>query len=195
MRFVTILACVAAVNLAPVTAADLRGQPEKIEQPNEALDLKAVVSRFLTLLEIRATFDVIEKDAIKGLAADQTAIWQRAAPSPGELKELDRLLLAEASYYLVGLRYLVTLGGAAFPGDQAEPVYQNDTLVRIDALERRLVDVIANGGDPTPILQQAEAIRALTEGYLDMPNDLSVFADHGATLEAIWAEARKGTRL
>ena len=194
MRFSTLL--VAAVLALPVTvhAADYVDAAPASQNDDGAARLLTALSHYLSLEMIRATFDVVPREELKDRLNDEARRWGGAAPSPEMVADIDRQLLAEASYYLVSLSYVVQVGGAAFPGDKSEAVYANDTLVKIDSLQRQLVETIADGGDVLPILSDAEAIRALTEGYTAVPDDFGVFDAHAAILAEVAAKLAAGTR-
>jgi hypothetical protein len=177
-----------------VPAADLGATPPAAAVRASGPELETALSRYLALEMVRATFDIIPREEIKDRLEQQAHRWGGVAPSPEAAADIDRQLLAEASYYLVSLSYVVQAGGAAFPDDKAESIYANDTLVRIDSLQRQLVDAIADGGDVLPILAAAEDIRALTEGYTSVPDDFGVFNEYAAILAEVAAELAKGTR-
>ena len=160
------------------------------EQPS----LRDALSTYLSLLMIRATFDVIDRADLEAQLTGELRVWGGRAPSAAAKADLDRQLLAEGSYYLVSLSYTVKVGGAAFPDDKAEMVYTNDTIVELDNLQRKLADTVASGGDTLPILVRAEEIRALTEGNTEVPDDAAVFKDHAAILDRVIETAAHGTQ-
>ena len=154
---------------------------------------REALSRYLSLEMVRATFDVVARDDLGALLEAQGVRWHGAVPSAAELADIDEQLLAEASYYIVSLTYLVQVGGAVFPSDKAEAVYANDTIVRLDDLRRRLFEAIQSGSDIVPILAEVEHIRALTEGYTSVPNGFGVFDQHDKLLDAVLTRQAKGT--
>lgn len=199
MRFASILTLLAggmllALPLAsmPVGAADLAPAPSTEARLGE-IELHEALSHYLSLQMIRATFDVVARDDLEPALEEQATRWENAPPSAEALADLDQQLLAEASYYLVSLSYLVQVGGAVFPGDRAEMVYVNDTVSELEDLRRQLAEAIADGGDVLPVLAEAERIRALTEGYRTAPADFGVFAEHDTLLERVLAERERGT--
>lgn len=191
-----LLCAVAALLLAaPLTvsrAADF-GTPAANEQDQAPVTLREALSRYLSLEMIRTTFDVVEPGDLAGLVEQQAREWGYTPPSAAALADLDRQLLAEGSYYIVSLSYLVQAGGAVFPGDKSEMVYTNDTIAKLDDLQRELADTIAAGGDVLPILLETERFRALTEGYTDVPKDLGVFTTHETLLNEIVEEIEGST--
>lgn len=192
MRFSILLIAGMLVLPGTVQAADYGAQPVGRDD-DSATRLQTALSHYLALDMVRATFDVVPRADLKDRLEDEARRWG-AAPSPDTVADIDRQLLAEASYYLVSLSYVVQVGGAAFPGDRSEAAYANDTLVRIDSLQRQLVETLADGGDVLPILGEAEAIRALTEGYASVPDDFGVFDEHAAILAEVAAELAAGVR-
>lgn len=192
LPFAGVLLLALSLTTLPARAADLGPTPSEEAAP-AALPLRQALSRYLSLEMIRATFDVVPRDELGAILEERAARWSIAAPSAGILADLDQQLLAEASYYLVSLSYLVQVEGAAFPGDRAEMVYINDTLSKLDDLRRQLVDAVETGGDVLPVLVEAERIRALTEGYTVVPDDFGVFAQHGSLLDDVLATLERGT--
>lgn len=206
LKFVAVsiaAASIAALSLPMATlAADLVATPA-VEAPagasapditQQQASLRDALSEYLSLLMIRATFDVVDRADLEGLLADELRVWGGRAPDAGTRADLDRLLLAEGSYYLVSLSYTVKIGGAVFPEDKSEMVYTNDTIVQLDDLQRRLADTVAAGGDTLPIFVKAEQIRALTEGSADVPPELGVFNEHAAILDKVIETAARGTQ-
>lgn len=173
-----------------VAAADLgaRAPPPvsalgKTVTGNETLD--DYLRRRAVLLMIRSTFNLLLPDEVpRVLAADLRRIGA-AGPSEEESLQLDRDLLAEGSYYLVSLRYLAEAGGAVWPSDRPESSYASAALVKLDALQDRLIEAIEQRSDPLPILQEAQAILALTEGYSNVPRGLDRFADRDVIVQDV----------
>ncbi len=176
-------------------AADLGVAPPLTTEKASDQGVETALSRYLALEMVRATFDVISPEEIKDRLEEELRRWGGVSPSPEATEEIDRQLLAEASYYLVSLSYVVQVGGAAFPDDKSETSYANDTLVRIDSLQRQLVEAIAGGGDIFPILTEAEAIRALTEGYRSVPANFGVFSEYPAILAEVAKALKEGTQI
>ncbi len=172
-------------------AADLNSAPMAAIDPAQ-VSLRDALSRYLSLEMVRATFDVLPREEIGAELEAQAVRWGGVPPSAAELADIDQQLLAEASYYMVSLSYLVQVGGAVFPSDKAEEVYANDTIVRLDDLRRRLFASIEEGEDVLPILAELEQIRALTEGYRTIPDGFGLFERHDELLERVlqsYAEA------
>lgn len=168
----TTLLALMALGASGAAAADIGGRGSKAS-PEMA---RHYLNNQTLLLMVRATFDVVERDDID---ADMLVIAKRLGPSgPSQeaIEALDRTLLAEASYYLVSLRYTTLVGGAVWPDDKPEDTYENDAIVRLDALERQLDDAIATGHDPLPILEQLQRLWLLSEGMMDVPPERDMFA-------------------
>jgi hypothetical protein len=201
---VLLTAAIAASSLGaailPAGAADigLRAPPlatvpgdadARVEATTDYLRRRAV------LLMIRATFNLLlDADVARELEADAGLLGARG-PSEDELVRLDRDLLAEGSYYLVSLRYLTEVGGAAWPSDRPEIAYSNDALAQLDDLQDQLLEAVESRGDPLPILVQAQDILALSEGFTEVPPRLEHFAHRDAIVEGVMAEhgPRTGT--
>jgi hypothetical protein len=177
----------------PAGAADLDVRPFETSPAMDDAALKAALGRYLDLLLIRATFDVVSADQVVTLLTDRGRAWRRHAPTGAELAEIDTALLAEGSYYIVSLQYVVEVGGAAFPSDRPEASYANDAIVQLQTLRDRYLDAVGNGDNLLPLLQQAERIRALTEGYSSVPAELDAFGQQPELLDETWAKLAGGT--
>ena len=192
--FLLLAMLLALGNVAPGSAADLGARlPAAPTEATGVADRLVTLSNLLSLLLVRATFDVVAIEDVPGLLKDRIVAWGSGAPSDGEQAEIERLLLAEASYYIVSLRYLIEVGGAAFPTDRAESGYANDTLVRLDSLERSLAEKLALHEDVAAILREVEAIRLLTEGSAELTSGDGVFSRQEQLLEMAAKLARQGT--
>ncbi len=156
---------------------------------------RTALSNYLALELTRITFDVLEPGELEERVELKLVAWGGQAPGEAERLEIGRQLLAEGSYYLTSLSYLIQAGGAVFPDDRPEASHAGDALVRLDALQRRLADGIAAGNDVAAVLIEAEAIRALTEGNSAPPPDFGPLAHHAQMLERALARARTGTAL
>lgn len=193
MRIPALFALTALMSVAvvlPTRAADLVvSAPSEVNSAlEETMAQRGVAaSNLLTLMLVRATFDLHEVDEVPALVLARMRGWGDAAPGPAERAELSRQLLAEASYYITGLSYLVQWGGAAFPRGKDSPRDVADTLVRLDALQRQVEAVLALDGEVAPLLNEVEAIRALTEGYVSPPEAFGTMAQHGRILDEVLA--------
>lgn len=156
---------------------------------------RTALSNYLALELTRVTFDVVAPDALENKVERKLVAWGGQPPGEAERAEIGRQLLAEGSYYLTSLSYLIQVGGAIFPEDRPEASQAGDALVRLDALQRRLSESIAAGDDVSAVLIEAEAIRALTEGYAVPPAGFGPFAHHSEMLERAVERARTGTAL
>lgn len=160
---------------------------EKVEPAGAATALEAYLRRQAVLMMIRATFDVVPHDEVRGELAAEARRLGAAGPSEYDLDRLDRDLLAEGSYYLVSLRYLALVGGAIWPADRPERFYVSDALVRLEALQEQLMEAVETRADPLPILREAQAIHALTEGLAEVPEELDYFVRRDAIVEEVLA--------
>lgn len=162
----------------PTTSRDetLTTAPTAIAASN-ALALEDYLKRRAVLLLIRSQFDVVPRGQIQDVLAADAQRLGGAGPSPGDADALDRDLLAEGSYYLVSLRYLIQGGGAAWPHDRAGEAYDEATLIRLDFLLERLFAAVKTRADPLPVFLEAQEIQALTEGFKTAPDNWAVFSD------------------
>ena len=173
-----------------VGAADM---PQRTPLPR-ATDVTAATTLYLerqaALLQLRARFDVISADDIAGiLAADAEAIVG-VGPSIEQEAALDQSVLAEGSYYIVSLQYLVQSGGSLWPADKAENTYVNDALAKLADLQAALFSVAEEHGDPLPVFVQLDQVNAWTEGYADLPAEFDHFEGRDALVEAAIAAAK-----
>ena len=150
----------------------------------------AYLDRKAVLLQLRVHFDTIEQDdAAQILEQDAKAI-ARQGPSLEASSQLDTDLLAEGSYYIVSLKYLIEAGGAIWPTDRAESTYVNDALAKLGDLQAQLLATASDGSDPLPVFMALDQINAWTEGYTDVPTDLDFFSGRDALVEAALEAAR-----
>lgn len=198
MRTPLLFAILTSLMLAPAAArsADL-DVTVPVEQPLEDAEAitRVALANFLALQLTRVTFDVLSPDRVEVDVERKLVGWAGNAPSEDERAEIDRQLLAEGSYYLTSLSYLIQAGGAVFPDDRPEASYAGDTLVALDTLQRRLSAGIVAGEDVSGVLVEAERIRALTEGYVVPPADFGPMSHHARMLERAVTRALKGTAL
>lgn len=160
---------------------------------NTSVTFRDALSRYLSLEMIRASFDVVPREDLEARVEEEARRWGRKTPTAEMLADIDQELLAEGSYYIVSLSYVVQVGGAVFPHDKSETVYANDTVDRLNTLRRELFAAVANGDDVLPILLEVERTKALTEGNISAPADSGLFIRHDEILTAILARLKKVT--
>lgn len=176
---------VSLVFVSPVAhAADL-GAGVTVDRPAADLSFDVALSRYHDLLAIRVTFDVIAADDLAPQLAAAASRWAPAGPGAGEAALLDNALLAEASYYLTTIAYVVEVGGAAFPADRPYDSYRNDTLVAVYALRDRLFAAVAAGEAVHDILVEAQRLHWLTEGETSVPEGKDHFAGHDELIKRL----------
>lgn len=179
---VAFIAAIAALIILPqslpTTSRDetLTAAPTAIAATN-ALALEDYLKRRAVLLLIRSQFDVVPRGQIEDVLAADAQRLGGAPPSPGDADALDRDLLAEGSYYLVSLRYLIQSGGAAWPHDRAGAAYDEAALIRLDFLLERLFVAVQARTDPLPVFLEAQDIQALAEGFKTPPDSWGRFSD------------------
>ena len=183
--FAIVLAFVfAASSLASLRAADPPQRFEGTATEDSQAATEQYLRRYAVLLGIRATFDVLEEDPVTELVTELRRLGP-GGPTDIDQGRLDRALLTEGSYYLVSLRYLIVAGGAAWPADRDGRAYAGDSLVRLDRLERELLDSVASGGDPLSLLLEAQQILWLTEGSATTPASSDQFADRDDIVDMV----------
>lgn len=189
LKIVLLAAMLAAASVS-IHAADrleTTPLPETVDRVSAG---KLYLKRRAALLLLRARFADIAADEIPGrLAADAKTI-AGAGPSSEAIAELDSNLLAEGSYYIVSLVYLVQSGGALWPTDKAEKTYVYDALTKLDDLQAELFAAVKERTDPLPVLVEIDRINAWTEGYSDLPASLDHFEGRDALVAAALATAQ-----
>lgn len=182
----------AGTSSGPAVPADFGASlPANLVRPADEAATIDFARREAVLLLVRQTFTLLDTaGVVRELAASNVRrrIGQRA-PAEAEHLALDRGLLAEGSYYLVSLRYLILAGGAAWPADRPARSYDNDAIVKLDALQKRLFEAVATRADPLPIFLEAQEIWALTEGYKEVPEQLDVFGHRDELVEMATEDA------
>lgn len=153
-------------------AADVSDSGPVVEPSPEFV--RDYLKRRALLHIIRATFDVEAVEDIPSLIADDKAAAEKGV-SQAVLAELDADLIAEGSYFIVSLEYLVKAGYPAWPEDKPQSTYVNDALAQLDPLPEELVATVQAGGDPIEVLNRAAEVYRWTEGGGDAPTDRANF--------------------
>jgi hypothetical protein len=163
-RPVAVLAVVLAVPALAV-AADLHETVSPATPVTPQASLREALVERAMLYELRAAFNVLQPDEVSSnLLADARALSKTASFEAQRSYGLQDLL-AEGSYYIVELDYLVEAGGANWPTDRASSVYEKDAEAKLEDLKHRWVTAVADGiGDLRGILSEADLINAWTEG-------------------------------
>lgn len=188
--FAAISVVLVALSSPIARSADLGVTPPATAVIGDVLAMQRdYLARRAALLMIRAAFDVVQRDRLASLLRAEARSLGSAAPAEHQQQQLDIELLSEGSYFITSLRYLVEVGGAAWPGDRADNHYENDALVQLPALQRRLIEVVEERHDPLPILVEADRIHWQTEGYVVPPPGEGRFDNRDALVERALAEA------
>lgn len=159
-----------ALWLGAATGADMRSSPPPAVAPEAATPdvagdtIAEYVQKRAELHTLRAIFDLVSPDDIPALIADDVTDTQGDGVSDAESDRLSHDLIAEGSYFLVSMSYLVQAGFPNWPHDKPEATYRTDALAKLDTLRTELIDTVLRGDDPLPILEQAAEIFWLTEG-------------------------------
>ena len=150
----------------PTRAADMRAtnpadhgapaDPEAAEAHDGTAALEDHLASNAVLLLIRMTFNLLDADDVHRQLTSNIHRLATSGPIESDLIALDRALLAEGSYYLVSMRYLIQAGGAAWPTDRPARFYENDALVKLAALQERLFEAVETRADPLPIFLAAQ---------------------------------------
>jgi hypothetical protein len=190
---VLVIAVHGATALHAPRAADLGLAAVPPDMVDARIQTESYLRRFAVLLMIRSSFNVVAVEEIEARLVAEAMRVGAAGPHEDDQVRLDRELTAEASYYLVSLQYLTVVGGAVWPDDRPEVHYASDALVALESLAVRLQESVLERTDPLPVLEEAQRILALTEGYRDVPPDRDRFGGRDELVTA--ALAAIGSRL
>lgn len=179
MRFRALSSAVLSVALLcatlPTRAADLAVPPPPWAE---------TVREEAILYDLRAAFDVVDPVDIPGLLRDDARQFAAAGVDAAKQSRLRNDLLAEGSYYIVSLAYLISGGGPNWPADKAGSVYATEAMALLATLREQWLDVTRRGepedGDAAQmlkILRQVDQVNAWTDGQTGVTPDLDHFAD------------------
>jgi hypothetical protein len=202
VAIVAVVMLATSIALLPATApsaaaADLGTAlplPDAATEATDSASVRAYVARFATLTALRANFDVYTRAEAEWQVKSEHTRIVSAGLGEADRVALDRALLAEGSYYLVSLRYLIEAGGAVWPTDRPEQFYEDDALITLDALQDRLFEAVETRADPLAVFLEAQKIWAWTEGYVDVPAERDVFGHRDEVVGAAMA-ARANPRV
>jgi hypothetical protein len=188
-----LLLCVAA--FAPASSADA---PVPVPQVTTSTSQAQIATedylrRRAAVLLIRAMFDVLPRDSVSLQLGQDLYDLGADGPSEQDQLALDADLLAEGSYLIVSLRYLVQGGGALWPPAESQEGYETEALKRLHGLQADLSRMVDERDDPLPLLLDLDEIYALTEGYASIPPELDHFGQRDALVQQ--AIAASGTRV
>jgi len=154
-------------------AADL---PQPAGKPADIAALTRVVTEDALLYQLRAAFDVVPSDRLAQQISDDANSLSRTQYLDDRERYILDDLLAEGSYYIVSLKYLIEAGAPNWPSDRSSSVYQQDALVKLDALQARWISATEVAGDDLrAILLEVDAINAWTEGQATATGSLAHF--------------------
>jgi len=156
--------------------------PGEIVRPDPATYRDALIRRSV-LYGLRAHFNVISRGDIPLLLKADATHLATAAQIAVESDDIDRDLIAEGSYYIVSLRYLIEFGSANWPLDKSASHYQNDALVMLEDLQERWLVAVGDGGDLPGILDSVDLINAWTEGSPTLTPEYDDFSDLPALVD------------
>lgn len=160
-------AAVVAAMLLPgsAPAADIQQSTEITPQP--AGLIREYVERRALLHIIRATFDVEAVDDLPLLVAGDRDAAETSGVTEEAIARLNTALIAEGSYFIVSLEYLIKAGYPAWPEDRPPDTYVNDALALLQPLPAELAASVGSGEDPIAVLQAAAQVYRWTEGEQD----------------------------
>ena len=157
-------------------AADLGPAPPIGSGTVDAAAYRDALLRRAALYALRVHFDVLEATDVPALLLGDAKRLSSTGRIADEASVIDRDLIAEGSYYITSLRYLVAFGTANWPTDRTAAAYERDALTLLEALQGRWLDAVETGGDLLAILRGVDAINAWTEGSTTVTPALDSFA-------------------
>jgi hypothetical protein len=179
----TLVSAVGLISLslcASSSAADLPVVP-KIT----ASALHESLERTAALLLIRAIFDVADRGEIRSALQHEAERLAQSGPDPQADALVNESLIAEGSYYITSLRYLIIAGAPNWPSDKTDSEYDAASLAILTDLQHQWLEVVENGGNLLPVLSSVDEINAQTEGASSATGSL----DHFGQLEELVDEA------
>jgi hypothetical protein len=142
--------------------------PDLLEVP--AQSARDYVEGRALLHTIRSVFDVEAAEDLPALvAADAAAVADGVTPE--QSRELQVDLIAEGSYFLTSLRYLIEAGFPNWPEDRSAGSYERDARMMLEKLPEQLITTVLAGEDPIAIFTTAAQVYWWTEGA-SSPSDL-----------------------
>lgn len=166
-------------------AADI-AQPHSVDRAV----LQRTIERLSILYLIRASFDVMDPEALSEQLATDLRGLELGGLGDATNTALEESLMAEGSYYITSLRYLIEAGGANWPSDKAASTYDRESLETLAALQHEWLIAVVSDGDLYSLALAADQLNALTEGYLDVPPHLDHFSQYHRLVHATMAKAR-----
>jgi hypothetical protein len=177
---ISTLAALLLLNGPPAAAADLA-----VPQHIDASALRRSLERDAALYLLRAAFQLLDQSTVPGLLLADGHRMQIKGEDAEFNAELNENLLAEGSYYIVSLKYLVTVGGANWPTDRSADSYDVQALEALEGLQHRWIAAVSDGSDLAPLLVEVDRINSWTEGLSTLTGKL----DHFATVDELVDQA------
>lgn len=160
--------------------------------PDEAA-LRAYLSRRSSLYEIRQSFDVMSGEEAADALHSDALLAIAGQVTERDLIETEDDLLAEASYFLVSLRYLVTSGFPAWPEDRPASSYERDALAILGPLTGQLRASLDAGDDGAEILRSASIVYWWVEGQVSPAPERADFTNIDGLVDKAISEATDET--
>lgn len=181
------MATLGFVLLAPIAVpmgADL-GIAVTEERSVSERDFEAYIEKRAALHMLRAMFDVVESADLPQLIERDVDTTRANGLSLQQLARIDADLVAETSYLLVSLRYLIEVGGAIWPEDRSERAYEADAVAILDGLRPRIIAWLERSEDPLTVLVQLDQIHWWTEGHVVPPEGQGNFSRRDLIVERV----------
>lgn len=187
LRLPSLLAfAVIAVVSSPLEAADLTSSPRTWKD----LEPSVLVEYLAVLYLLRAAFDVVADEDVQPQLLSDTATLATSGDAEGAMEAVTQALLAEGSYAIVSLSYLVAAGGANWPTDRSAASYEQDALNLLAALQSQWFKAVEAGTSLAPLLSEIDLVNAWTEGYPKVPAHLDRFGDLNDLVDVALASLR-----
>jgi hypothetical protein len=172
----------------PALAADLTPRGEFNVATSAAESVRRYVEQRALLHIIRGVFDIEPTEDIAGLVAQDLDDALRDGLTADEQSALEDELIAEGSYFIVSLDYLIEAGVPAWPEDRPPENYENDAKVLLAPLKRSLVEAVQTGQDALSVFETAARVYFWTEGLAAGQSDRANFAQRDAIVSAAYEQ-------
>lgn len=170
-------------------AADL---PKPILPATELTVEQALMERAVLFL-IREKFDVLSPEDVTDLLAADAKSMSAAGIQADEEAAIQRQLVAEGSYFIVSLQYLIGVGGANWPTDKSASSYDTAASQTLADLQVSWLAAVASHGDLLSIMRQVDTIDAQTDGQPAATGTYDHFGAAEAIVKAALDEMRSST--
>jgi hypothetical protein len=182
-------AFVALLCVMNCAAADLP-QPSL---PDGLVSVQQALMERVSLLLVRQRFDVLSSDDVSDILVQDATRFETSGIQASDEAAVQNQLMAEGSYFIVSLQYLIGSGGANWPIDKAASVYDQQASTKLADLQARWFAAVKTHGDLLSILREIDQVDAETDGQTAATGDHDHFAGAEALVESALASVLAAT--